>query len=144
MQLIWDTTAPRLEFIVPAHNSTGVSTDAGTLSAYFRQLNHGANDENIVLLNGDLVFIEDTSGIDVQNGASVDLGDGNSRVLEVTYDPLTGGTTYCLTIMAGGVRDVAGNLKNTDIDSRCFTTELDTVVPLLISLLDRKSTSLNS
>ena len=135
MQLIWDTTAPRLEFIVPAHNSTGVSTDAGTLSAYFRQLNHGANDENIVLLNGDLVFIEDTSGIDVQNGASVDLGDGNSRVLEVTYDPLTGGTTYCLTIMAGAVRDVAGNVTTEDIDSRCFTTELDTVVPFLISLM---------
>src|SRR3989344_895441 len=134
MQLIWDTTAPRLEFIVPAHNSTGVSTDAGTLSAYFRQLNHGANDENIVLLNGDLVFIEDTSGIDVQNGASVDLGDGNSRVLEVTYDPLTGGTTYCLTIMAGAGRDVAGHATTQDNDSRRLPTQPEIAVPFLCSL----------
>ena len=137
IDFIWDTTAPRLEFTVPANNATGVSTDEGTMLAYFRELNHGAFDENIALLDTNLVFLEDASGNDVQTGGAgtdVQGGDEASRILQVDYGTLDAGTTYCLTILAGAVRDAAGNVTTLDIENRCFTTAQDTTAPFITSL----------
>ena len=134
MQLIWDTLAPRLEYIVPAHGSTGIDTDAGTLEAYFRELNHGANPENLTLEDDAFVFLEDTAGNDVHTGVAVQGGDGTSNILEIDYSALAAGTTYCLTLMAGAVSDAAGNVTTLDIEGRCFTATADTIVPVINSL----------
>lgn len=136
VDFIWDTLAPRIEFTVPAHGSTGVDTAAGTLLAYFRELNHGAYDENITLLNPDTVFLEDGSGTDVQIPAQIQVqgGDGTSRILEVDYSTLSSGATYCITMLAGSVRDAAGNVTTDDIEGRCFTSAIDTTPPYITLL----------
>ncbi len=134
MQLIWDTLAPRVEFTVPADESLGVSASAGTLLAYFREMNHGSNDENILLLNAGTVYLEKTSdGSDVQIPAQINVQDGDSmsNILEVDYNALQSGTTYCLTMLAGSVRDVAGNVTTLDTNGFCFTTAIDTVPPYI-------------
>ncbi|MEK7099731.1 MAG: hypothetical protein AAB883_01150, partial [Patescibacteria group bacterium] len=131
--LIWDTTAPKFWFMVPAVDATGVDTAAGTLDVHFRQLN-GAGSDFITLLNGNIIFLEDESGTDVVIGTAVFGGDGTSGILDVDYDTLTGGTTYCLTILEGALRDEAGNATDEDIDSRCFTTAQDTTAPFITSL----------
>ncbi|MDO8407657.1 MAG: Ig-like domain-containing protein [bacterium] len=134
IQLIWDTLAPRLEYTVPAHGSTGIGTDAGTLEAYFREMNHGANPENLTLEDDAFVFLEDTAGNDMHTGVAVQGGDGTSNILEIDYSALTAGTTYCLTLMAGAVSDAAGNVTTLDIEGRCFTAAVDTIVPVINSL----------
>ncbi len=137
MNLIWDTRAPVLEFINPPHLSTGVSTSDGTLFAHFRQFN-GAGSDMITLLDQNGVFVEDQAdGTDYQTTGSIAVQGGNdsSRILEVPYAGLAGGTTYCLTILSGSVRDAAGNTTTQDTEVRCFTTEIDTVAPLILSIL---------
>ena len=133
MTLLWDTLEPKFWFMVPAHDATGVDTAPGTLDVHFRQDN-GAGSDFISLLNDSRVFLEDGSGADVVTGVAVEGGDGTSTVLNVDYDTLTGGTTYCLTILEGALTDAAGNVMEQDIDEHCFTTEIDTTAPLILSV----------
>ena len=134
MTLIWDTIAPILEFVTPAHLSTGNPITDGILAARFRQFN-GNGSDHITLLNADHVYLEKQSdGADVQGVVSVQGGDGISRILEVPYTSLENGTTYCLSILAGALRDAAGNEITQDTEMRCFTTIEDTAAPYIASL----------
>lgn len=130
MTLIWDTLAPRFEFMAPAHGSTGNSIDAGTLLVHFRQAN-GAGSDFVTLLDSSKVLLEaQNDGTDAHTGAA---GDGSSEVLSVEYGTLESGTTYCLTLLPGAVRDAAGNVTTQDTDARCFTTAVDTAPPVVES-----------
>lgn len=134
MNFIWDTFAPRLEHIVPNANSTGIAITSGTLNAYFREVHHGAFPENITLLDSSKVLLEDTAGNQVQTSVAVQGGDGTSRILDVGYGTLSYGKTYCLTVLAGAVRDAAGNATTQDITGSCFTTIIDTAAPVVTLL----------
>ncbi len=133
LNFIWDTFAPRLEYTVPNNNATNVPVAAGTMHAYFRVVNHGSFAENITLLDASKVLIEDTAGNDAQTSVAVQGGNGTSRILDVGYGTLTYGKTYCLTILAGAVRDTAGNVTTQDITGNCFTTTIDTMSPVVNS-----------
>lgn len=122
MTFIWDTTNPVAEALIAPEPQTGVLITAGTAKVRF--------DEPIVLLATSRVVLKNNSGTSYKGTVAVDSGD--SKVLNIAYSGLDYGTVYDVIVKPDSVRDVAGNNVNTSFTAQ-FTTEIDTVVPVVNS-----------
>jgi len=124
MTFIWDTTNPVQEALIAPDPQTDVPLTAGTAKVRF--------DENIVLLDASRVLLVDNSGTSHKGTVVVDGGDGTSAILNIDYTGLAYGTTYDVIVKPNSVSDVAGNNVSTNFTAQ-FTTEIDTVVPVVNS-----------
>jgi len=122
---IWDTTNPVQEALTAPDPQTDVLITAGTAKVRF--------DEDIVLLDASRVLLKDNSGTSYKGTVAVDGGDGASAILNIDYTGLAYGTTYDVIVKPNSVSDVAGNNVSTNFTAQ-FTTEIDTVVPVVNSL----------
>ncbi|MFZ2303972.1 MAG: immunoglobulin-like domain-containing protein [Minisyncoccia bacterium] len=127
MTFIWDTVAPELLTHSPIYNATGVLVGASTATVTFN--------EDIVLVNASKVLlVNNSTSASYKGTVVVNGGDGNSAVLNIPYNGLDSGTTYRINVFGSAVRDVAGNVASQTVLTSFFTTEADTVVPVINSL----------
>lgn len=127
MTLIWDTVAPELLTHSPAVSAIGVLVGASTATVTFN--------EDIVLVNaGKVLLVNNSTSASYKGTVAVAEGDGNSAVLNIPYNGLNFGTMYRINVFGSAVRDVAGNIALQTVLTSFFTTEADTIVPVIDSL----------
>lgn len=102
MIFIWDTTAPIMILSIPADQAINVTVPGGTVKVKF--------DGDIGILNGSKVtLVRDSDNVSYLGTVSVQSGDDNSEILNITYEGLDNSTLYRVNIRPGAVRDTAGN-----------------------------------
>jgi len=122
LTFIWDTTNPVQEALIAPEPQTGVLITAGTAKVRF--------DEPVVLLDASRVLLKNNAGTSYKGTVAVDGGD--STILNIAYTGLAYGTVYDVIVKPNSVSDVAGNNVSTNFTAQ-FTTEIDTVVPVVNS-----------
>ncbi len=109
MEFIWDTTNPVVITSVPFDGADGIAIDAGVANIVFDDAG------NITLIDPNKVtFVNDTTETSYKTAVTVSGGDGNSKILNLDYSILENNTRYRINVKPGAVRDVSGNILDTN------------------------------
>ncbi|MBL4644665.1 MAG: DUF5011 domain-containing protein, partial [Candidatus Pacebacteria bacterium] len=126
LEFIWDTTNPEPITSDPSDGTTGVSILADTATVTF--------DEDVVLVDSSRVLlVNDATGDSYKGTVEVDGGDGTSPTLNIDYTGLDYGTKYRINVKTNAIEDRAGNSNAFVTMLAYFTTEIDTIPPVVDS-----------